>query len=312
MSRTLRVRLALLVVFALVLLPVPVLAQWGGRTDIRMPIQAGATLPATCVFTAGTRIEVFLKTDATAGQNLYFCTATNTWTQQLNSGGTMSSGTTNRLPKYTAATTIADSLLSDDGTTLTYTGTGGISTTGTAGTFVDTAIVAPATPASGKGAFYTDSTLKVLSHKDDAGVVTQTVKSVNLRRTCNIIVGADNGAVLVDADLGPQTGQCLFPHAATVQEIMVLADGGTPNVIVKKTSVGAANTNLLSSALATGAAGVRACSKTTAVTSIDATTTCSATLQNNTIAIGETVGLTSGTAGGVAKRLSIFVYYTVD
>lgn len=37
--------------------------------------------PATC--TTG---EVYVATDATAGQNWYFCTATNTWTQQLNSG----------------------------------------------------------------------------------------------------------------------------------------------------------------------------------------------------------------------------------
>jgi hypothetical protein len=37
------------------------------------------------------------------------------------------SGTTNYLPKFTGATTLGDSLLSDDGTTLTYAGTGGIS-----------------------------------------------------------------------------------------------------------------------------------------------------------------------------------------
>lgn len=41
--------------------------------------------------------------------------------------GTVSSGTTNHLSKYTAATTVGDSLAADDGTTLTYTGSGGIS-----------------------------------------------------------------------------------------------------------------------------------------------------------------------------------------
>jgi hypothetical protein len=41
-----------------------------------------ADLPATCA--TG---EVYFATNATAGQNWYFCTATNTWTQQLNSGG---------------------------------------------------------------------------------------------------------------------------------------------------------------------------------------------------------------------------------
>lgn len=41
-----------------------------------------ASKPATC--TVG---EMYFASDATAGQNWYYCTATNTWTQQLNSGG---------------------------------------------------------------------------------------------------------------------------------------------------------------------------------------------------------------------------------
>lgn len=43
-------------------------------------------IPATC--TSGKDISFI--TDATAGQNLYYCTASNTWTQELNSGGTPS------------------------------------------------------------------------------------------------------------------------------------------------------------------------------------------------------------------------------
>lgn len=41
-----------------------------------------ASLPGTC--TVG---DIYEATNATAGQNWYFCTATNTWTQQLNTGG---------------------------------------------------------------------------------------------------------------------------------------------------------------------------------------------------------------------------------
>jgi hypothetical protein len=52
-----------------------------GATSTK-PTKAGTSLPGTCGLG-----ELFFKTDATAGQNLYFCTATNTWTQQLNSGG---------------------------------------------------------------------------------------------------------------------------------------------------------------------------------------------------------------------------------
>lgn len=49
-----------------------------------LPAKRGliSALPATC--TVG---EEYFATDATAGQNKYFCTATNTWTQQLNGGG---------------------------------------------------------------------------------------------------------------------------------------------------------------------------------------------------------------------------------
>ena len=46
------------------------------------PAKSGAVLPASCGVG-----EQFFKTDATAGQNLYLCTATNTWTQLMGTGG---------------------------------------------------------------------------------------------------------------------------------------------------------------------------------------------------------------------------------
>lgn len=49
--------------------------------------------------------------------------------QTPSGSGTINSGVTNVIPKYTASTTLDDSLLSDDGTTLAYTGTGGVSAT---------------------------------------------------------------------------------------------------------------------------------------------------------------------------------------
>lgn len=54
------------------------------------PKGLAASKPATC--TVG---EMYFATDATAGQNWYFCTATNVWTQQLNSGGGSPGGSTN-------------------------------------------------------------------------------------------------------------------------------------------------------------------------------------------------------------------------
>lgn len=47
------------------------------------PIKAGTSLPVTCTASK----DLFFKTNATAGQNFYFCLATDTWTQQLNTGG---------------------------------------------------------------------------------------------------------------------------------------------------------------------------------------------------------------------------------
>lgn len=46
------------------------------------PMQTGTTLPGTC--SVG---QAFFKTDATPGQNIYLCTAANTWTQVQGGGG---------------------------------------------------------------------------------------------------------------------------------------------------------------------------------------------------------------------------------
>jgi hypothetical protein len=145
---------------------------------------------------------------------------------------------------------------------------------------------------------------------------------VNTRRVCPMLVGSDNAAaVLVDADIGPQGQICKIPYAATVVEIVANADAGTPSVIVRKKhcSTYAAgvctawtSTDLLSGALSAAASNFDACAKTTAVTGIDGGTTCSATLQNTAIAVGDWIELKSGTAGGTAKRLSVDVIYTVD
>jgi hypothetical protein len=134
-------------------------------------------------------------------------------------------------------------------------------------------------------------------------------------RTCMMVVGAENGAALVDADLGPQLHQCTIDVPMSVLEIRVSADAGTPNVIIQRRTIAGTPTALLSSALTTAAAGAVACSKTSAAgtASYDGTTVCSTTLQNNTaMPAGTTLGLTSGTAGGTAKRMSVAVTMTID
>ncbi len=94
--------------------------------------------------------------------------------------GTITSGTTNVLSKYTAATTLGNSLLSDDGTTLTYTGTGGISVaaltiTGTAGADTYTEIAAPASPSAGTLKSWADSTDHRFHDKNSSGTIGTTV-----------------------------------------------------------------------------------------------------------------------------------------
>jgi hypothetical protein len=131
------------------------------------------------------------------------------------------------------------------------------------------------------------------------------------RRVCNMTIGSDDGSALSNAALGPQGRVCLIPAASTVVEVNVAADAGTPNVIVRKNSNGA-QTNLISGALATAAAGGIACSNTGGTTALNGVTTCTNTLTVTTLAQGDYLELTSGTAGGTAKRMSIFVVYTIN
>jgi len=144
---------------------------------------------------------------------------------------------------------------------------------------------------------------------------------VQTRRVCSLLLGADNGVALVDADLGPQGQQCKISAAATVQEIVVNSDTGTPNVIVRKKHCATfaagvctswTSTDLLSSALAAAASNFDACSNTGGTTGLDGGTTCSGTLQNTALAIGDWIELKSGTAGGSAHRVSVDVTFTIN
>ncbi len=73
----------------------------GGATHTQ-PAKKGiaSAIPGTC-----TQGEEYFATDATAGQNMYYCTATNTWTQQLNSGGGGSNSNTYTTVSFSATPT---------------------------------------------------------------------------------------------------------------------------------------------------------------------------------------------------------------
>lgn len=174
------------------------------------------------------------------------------------------------------------------------------------------------------GFVYSGFILKITSNGSQVGIFTtyavldcgnapctksnSTVTIGTARQSCDIVIGDTSGSALSNAQLGPQVGMCYVPYGATVLEVDVRADGGTPNVIVAKSHAGSVS-NLVSSALATASAGGIACSKTTNTVGLDGVTTCSATLQNTAILTGDYIELVSGTAGGVAKLMSIHVLY---
>jgi hypothetical protein len=133
----------------------------------------------------------------------------------------------------------------------------------------------------------------------------------NVRRSCTIIVGSDGASVaLGNTDVAPQGRQCFVPATATVLEVTVAADAGTPNVIVDRNRAGSTS-DLTSAALATASAGGIACSNTGGTTGLDGATTCSATLQNTGLNAGDWLETRTSTAGGTAKRMTISITYAV-
>ena len=142
---------------------------------------------------------------------------------------------------------------------------------------------------------------------------------VNTRKTICNVVGADNGSVLVDADLS-QGRQYFINAPSTVVELTVTSDGGSPSVTVGRercttfttgTCSAYTVTNLTSSALASSA-GFQKCSNTGGTIGLDAGTTCSNTLTTTSLAAGDWISLVSGTAGGTAKRMTICATFTTN
>lgn len=156
----------ILLMIALLFGAVTAQAQVSSHTAFRF-IQ-GITKPAVCAVG-----DVWTDTSTSPAVN-YNCLTLNTWTALGGGGaGTITAGTTNFIPKYTAATTIGNSLLDDGATTantLTYTGTAGAKfvlvatgtsppavTAGTAGGVAGTEGTA-FTNVAGAAGFYFDAT----------------------------------------------------------------------------------------------------------------------------------------------------------
>jgi hypothetical protein len=141
-----------------------------------------------------------------------------------------------------------------------------------------------------------------------ASGTTVTESIIPTYHVCDIPIGDESAAVLVNGQLGPQSRLCYIPIAATIVELDVNADGGTPNVIVGRNHAGTIS-NIVSSALATASAGGIACSNAGGTIGINGVTTCAGTLQNTSLAAGDYLELVSGTAGGTAKLMVVHVIY---
>jgi hypothetical protein len=159
--------------------------------------------------------------------------------------------------------------------------------------------------ASGSNITLTDNGTGTVTIAGSGGTATTS------RLACEIIIGADNGSALGNADIAPQGRQCYMPTAGTVLEVDVTADAGTPNVTVANNHAGVLS-DLTSAPLATAGSGGLACSNTGGTLGLDGATTCSATLQNTSFVTGDYIQTHAGTAGGTAKRLSISVILSVN
>ena len=202
--------------------------------------------------------------------------------------------------------------------TLSVTGSGPYEAVGGTGT-------APGTPSSGTVACYFDSGLNTQVCLDSSGNAWQMVRETLLadlqKRSCDIPVGDTSlSSVVTNAQLGPQKHLCKVPSTATVVEVDVESDAGSPSVIVGRRrctawTSGTCSTeavfNLVSSAL-TSPNGYMGCSNTGGTAGLDGGTTCAATLENTSLNAGDWIELVSGTAGGTAKLMTVHIIYVVN
>lgn len=151
------------------------------------------------------------------------------------------------------------------------------------------------------------------------GIIVGAGAGGTLARVCMMDFGTQNGTALANADIAPQQFVCQVPDNATLLEIDLTGNAGTPSLIpeVEHCTTFTAgvctaytDSDLVSTALATNASGVVACSSVAGGTGQDGGTNCSATLQNTTLDKGDWLGTRTGTAGGTAAFLKAAVWFT--
>ena len=211
------------------------------------PFPTGTGLPSAC--NTG---EMFFRTDTTSGANLYGCVAPNTWalesvdlegpgpagitvvtTGNGDPAASCSAPSASNLSKYYDAT--AKKMWTCVGANkweldLTVDPTATLLIDGNAG-------AAPASPGSGKVYVYSDSMLKGLSAKDDAGQITRTVRPTDCSSTGMVQkINADGtvtcaaqsgGGGKSFADFQPTTPAIVLPLSVETTLFTTTIPGGT-------------------------------------------------------------------------------------
>jgi hypothetical protein len=229
--------------------------------------------------------------------------------------------TANHLAKFsgTDGLTLADGGAIPAGTVTSIATTsplGGGTITGS-GTLTCTTCVVASSPGAGVAHFAGSTQTLTSSAIVGSDMTNNTVTStqtavVNTRRTCMIQVG-DGTNTVVTADYSPfLTGACYIPYAATVVEINIQSDAGTPSVVLERRRGAATLADLLSGALAAAGTTHTCAMASTAQTCIDGTTSSgSITLSNTSLSAGDVIEVKSGT-GSTEKSMRIAVVFTVN
>lgn len=295
-------------------------AKAGGATGINhsaashtivLKVGLAASKPALC-----TQGEMYFAIDATAGQNLYECTATNTWTQQINTGGayTWSANQT-----FTAQFNAGGATRTAPAKVGTIAGLPGTCTVGdlyfatdaTAGSNIygcTTTNVWSVIGGSGYNRIqeeasnltqrsilnFTDSMITAV---DNAPSTRTDVSLSTLGHTRQIIflLGADNGAALSDTDDQASIYVNRLGSGIHVTEVWCESDAGSPIIQIQKDDGTA--TNMLSANLTCTTGGA---STTGFVAGEDA------------IANTDRIDFVMVTAGGTAKRVTVAIKATID
>src|SRR6185437_6597728 len=131
---------------------------------------------------------------------------------------------------------------------------------------------------------------------------------VNTIKSCTFDNDTQSATVLTNANL---SRRCIVPAAATVTEVDVWADAGTPSVQIEKNHAGT-KTNLLSGALSAGTDASPVCASTNATCYAGQAKSGTVTVSTTALAAGDIVDIASGTAGGTATRCTVQVFYTIN